>query len=489
MPRFQQTPISRRGVLRASALLAAAAGAGTTGSALLAGCDGNEEPQQSPSAPRLELIAPTGPCPVGTVSLHLVDPSRTDPGSAGKGARQLMVHIRYPATAAGPADFAPWMGTAAAVEFRDKLIPPTGPSTAGPGAGAGSGAAATAPPGGPPPAGPPGGPPPGGPPGGNGSSGGPVMQQMPGSIGSAAPVRIGAFEFPLSHARSGVAARAGLSAPLVLWSPGHGDPAALGTQLSEELASRGYVVVAIDHTYDSEVVEFPDGRVEVPPSGSGTVDLGNAITTRVADTRFVLDQLVSLKSGQNPDVEHRPLPNGLAGCLDTSAVGVAGHSLGGTTAAGVMAADQRVRAGINLDGSMVVPDHGTRPTALAAAIGKRPFLLMTGDGHGPDGNDPTVREFWSGLAGWRRWLGVTGAQHQSFTDRQTLLARIAALGLVDESGKAAIAGMIGTVDPARSVAAQRHYVSAFFDLHLRGKDVGSFTGPSASYPEVRFLAN
>ncbi|MCP3803204.1 hypothetical protein NLX83_28390 [Allokutzneria sp. A3M-2-11 16] len=46
---------------------------------------------------------------------------------------------------------------------------------------------------------------------------------------------------------------------------------------------------------------------------------------------------------------------------------------------------------------------------------------------------------------------------------------------------------IGTVDPARSVAAQRAYVAAFFDLHLRGKNTGLLDGSSPLFPELTFV--
>ena len=75
-------------------------------------------------------------------------------------------------------------------------------------------------------------------------------------------------------------------------------------------------------------------------------------SVRIADTRFVLDELASLASGRNPDAEHRPLPSGLSTALDLAKVGMFGHSLGGATAAKAMAADARISAGINLDGSM-----------------------------------------------------------------------------------------------------------------------------------------
>jgi hypothetical protein len=45
--------------------------------------------------------------------------------------------------------------------------------------------------------------------------------------------------------------------------------------------------------------------------------------------------------------------------------------------------------------------------------------------------------------------------------------------------------MIGTIDPARSVAAQRMYVGAFFDLHLRGRATTIFD--RAAHPDVRIV--
>ena len=42
------------------------------------------------------LPEPTGPCPVGTTSLHLTDASRPDPWATGVNARELMVSLWYP---------------------------------------------------------------------------------------------------------------------------------------------------------------------------------------------------------------------------------------------------------------------------------------------------------------------------------------------------------------------------------------------------------
>ena len=80
------------------------------------------------------------------------------------------------------------------------------------------------------------------------------------------------------------------------------------TFLLEELASHGFVVAAIDHTYNSEPVAFPDGRVvtaqhvrameDVSTSSAEEVQLigNNEVERQALDDRFVLDQLAAWKS-------------------------------------------------------------------------------------------------------------------------------------------------------------------------------------------------
>ncbi|SNY63963.1 alpha/beta hydrolase family protein [Paractinoplanes atraurantiacus] len=62
--------------------------------------------------PRLTLPPPTGPCPVGTVALRLLDKSRPDPFTGAAGHRELMVAVWYPARDAGGRPRAPWMDPA-----------------------------------------------------------------------------------------------------------------------------------------------------------------------------------------------------------------------------------------------------------------------------------------------------------------------------------------------------------------------------------------
>ncbi len=47
--------------------------------------------------------------------------------------------------------------------------------------------------------------------------------------------------------------------------------------------------------------------------------------------------------------------------------------------------------------------------------------------------------------------------------------------------------LVGTIDPDRSLAAQRAYLAAFFDLHLRHRDSQLLDGPTRRYPDVQLI--
>src|SRR4051794_9589007 len=63
----------------------------------------------TPGPARLTLPRPTGPYPLGTVSLHLVDRSRPDPVAGPGHYRELMASIWYPATKVTRYPLAQWM--------------------------------------------------------------------------------------------------------------------------------------------------------------------------------------------------------------------------------------------------------------------------------------------------------------------------------------------------------------------------------------------
>ena len=209
----------------------------------------------------------------------------------------------------------------------------------------------------------------------------------------------------------------------------------------------------------------PAGAVRVPESPSDFA----------ADARFLLDCLEQIAAGRNPDVDRRPLPDGLAGSLDLDRVGMFGWSKGGTATALATLADDRIRAGLAFDGPM-------EPTITADLA--KPFLMMSAVF--TRSSDPDAQEFWTRLKGWRRYLQLAGAEHPSFTDAEGLILPVARLlGLTQDQ----VEGFVGTMDPNEGVRILQAYPRAFFDLHLRCRADASrlLDGPSPDFPSVRFL--
>jgi dienelactone hydrolase len=183
-----------------------------------------------------------------------------------------------------------------------------------------------------------------------------------------------------------------------------------------------------------------------------------------------------LNAGQNPDADGRRLPNGLAGALDLSKIGMFGHSLGGSAAATAMDADPRISAGIDMDGNLTNYDGTLMPVAEHGLA--RPFLLMGKDGITDTG--PGWQAFRAHTPSWTRQLTLRGSEHASFTDAEALLPQ---LGLPP----ATRTENIGTIDPATAIRTNEAYGSAYFDHWLRGRCGQLLDGPSNQYPAMEFV--
>lgn len=247
--------------------------------------------------------------------------------------------------------------------------------------------------------------------------------------------------------------------PLVVLSPGYTNPRATLTALAEDLASHGDVVAVIGHTYENYATSFPDGHFttcascDVPHDKAFWAKLAHG---RAADVSFVLDELV----GPHPKWRG-------ANLIDPHRIAMGGHSAGGGSAPAAMAADPRIRAGFDIDGSIDAPLTADLP---------RPFLFL---GKYPPGapvppcSDPSWMSAWQRMTGWKRWLEVTDAQHASFTD----------IGLFgDELG----VDFGADIASARVQEITRAYLGAFVDQALRGEPRPLLARPSPRYPEVNF---
>lgn len=260
------------------------------------------------------------------------------------------------------------------------------------------------------------------------------------------------------HAEAGAPIDLRLGAlPVVLYSPGFRASRVLGTVLVEELASHGYAVVTIDHTFEAFAVEFPGGRVEVgvqPPPQSEPLELVKflmrLIAARVPDTRFVLGWLAALQTGRHSGVEQPPLVEGLRGALGRFEIGMFGHSNGGFAAGETMVHDERIHAGIDMDGSL---GYGIELGEVAERGLDKPFMLMGAQREdGTDHNhltDPSWVEFWRNQRDFKLDLTLRNSGHFSYSDAQAVLSQVAEpLNIPRER----VERLIGTIDPARAIA-------------------------------------
>jgi hypothetical protein len=451
--------LGRRGFLAAAAAVTGGVVTAPVGTARAAATGTSAPP---PARLRLTVPAPTGPHAVGMIALHLVDRSRQDPFLPAPHPRELMISLWYPARRQQPAasryPFAPWIPPAAGPLLLAQLIPsPLVPVTL---------------------------------PGG-------VIGYQPGPPLS---ISLDGVGLPVTPARLGAAvAPLPAGCPVVLYSPGAEVDREFGTTQAADLASHGYIVATIDHTYEAAEVVFPGGRIAVqanPQPAQATV-----LTTRIADVQFVLDSLEALAAGANPDAEHHPLPAGLARALNLPRTGMFGHSLGGDTAAQVMAIDDRIIAGLDLDGTIepavpfTPPQADQLATDVARKLGGRPFMFLCSQGVTPfktpgEPEAAGIPGFWQGLSGWRLFLSMNGSAHFSYTDYEAFLSQLTAAGIITASqASEVVTPYIGTIAPAQAIAAQRAYIGAFFDLHLRHHDTHLLDGPSSRYPEMAFVAS
>ena len=200
--------------------------------------------------------------------------------------------------------------------------------------------------------------------------------------------------------------------PVIIFLTGNVGSRAFYTSLVSGLASHGYVVLAIDHPYEAMIAELADSTIATTIENylKDEPDLlqfmKRRLDLRVADVRFVLNQLDNIKSPSDS----------FFSALDKTRILIAGHSLGGASAAFAMAVDSRIKAAANIDGTL----YGE----LSELKEKRHFLLIESK---KDNSDRFLRyekgnqQFFNHFGGGYRYE-ISRADHYSFTDAPLLLS-------------------------------------------------------------------
>ncbi len=307
---------------------------------------------------QLRFPRPTGPFPVGTTELHLVDAEPDDPYVPGR-PRELMISVWYPADPRGPSQRRTSRRCTAQRVRRGRRDRATAAGRHG------------------------------------------RLDRRPHPRRTSAPVRPG-------------------RRPVVVFSPGFGVPRGLASIMVAELASRGYVVVTVDHTYEAAGRGVPRRATRSTDVAAGVVrpagprDAGGRRTVRAGPADH------DSPAAHNPDAERRHLPQGLGEILDLTP-----HrrirSLGRRHHLGRR--DGRRPPGEAPASTSTAPSPTatpTRPTARRSRTAPTARSCCFGaGGTGPNGGPQTHRTepswglFWDNSTGWKRDLNVPHGQHYS----------------------------------------------------------------------------
>ncbi|KKO51708.1 alpha/beta hydrolase family protein [Paenibacillus sp. DMB20] len=271
--------------------------------------------------------------------------------------------------------------------------------------------------------------------------------------------------------------------PILIFSHGMTGFRSQNTFQVEELASYGYIVVGIDHPYDAAATVYPDGREILIQTHnlSGFEGLDEHMPLWTEDVSFILDRLEQLNRQDEQDL--------FTGRLDLDRIGMFGHSYGGATAAQMLMKDARIKAAINMDGTLYgdpMPSTGLTKPYLQMngekSIDKAVFNNKLDQAIAQSGKtkedyeefwDETVRRRSNALQGGGYTMTIPHTSHMSFTDFHLFSP------LLPNPGE----------DP-RSVHRIINEVSVtFFDQFLKGVSNSDMDRLAEKYPDIELVHN
>ncbi|CAG8961332.1 hypothetical protein HYFRA_00013793 [Hymenoscyphus fraxineus] len=257
---------------------------------------------------------------------------------------------------------------------------------------------------------------------------------------------------------------------VLLFSGGYGQSREDYGATIARLVSRGYIIVSVDHPFDSNFVAYPDGHnaTLVPSQPVDPIAAANsAIDIRVKDL-----QAVTAALREKSFVKQIPGANNK---LDKPS-GIFGHSFGGAAAASLMSQNKELKCGINLDGTF----WGNVPV-ISASLSPRPFLTLASDGHNAV-TDPSWALFRAsgGRKARQGFFGITGSSHPAYTDFAYLYGILKKSGI---PGVPDLGNTFGTIDGARMLEVEGTLLERFFERCFEGED-DPFKGLGKGLAEV-----
>jgi len=253
-----------------------------------------------------------------------------------------------------------------------------------------------------------------------------------------------------------------ISYPVLIFSHGMAGHRRQNTDILLELASHGYIVVAMDHK-DAFAAVFPSGEVVRGAPGTPCEGLNSSVVDyRTHDFLFVMDELTRLNAND-------PL---LAGRLDLERLGAIGKSMGGMTVAEVGRLDARCKAVVIMDAGYTLE----MLTNLTQFSLQKPFLSMSSTMDRPvcsnfgEWLSSSLALFTNAMSN-AFWFQIQNSTHNSHSDRSSLINDTSGTGNPTAASKA----ISQTI---------RACTLSFFDKYLKNQDDHLLDDPAAVHTNI-----
>lgn len=263
--------------------------------------------------------------------------------------------------------------------------------------------------------------------------------------------------------------------PILIFSHGSYSKASGYYAIIEEIVSHGYIVLNINHTYESTGTLFPDGSLklynqEYDKKYISTKEMGelawnssqNYNNSKNEKERLAVSENI-LKNYIAADISKRwskdiisvidklqdwNKNSFLANHLDISRIGVFGHSQGGSSIGQALLDDNRIKAGVNLDGVQWGEMIDKKLT--------KPFLLISSEWISPHPNFNKYA-YKNGSTDVFYNAKIKNSGHSSFMDIPLMIN----IPPLNEGG---------TINKKEAYKIINKTVILFFDNHLKNKE-------------------
>jgi dienelactone hydrolase len=261
--------------------------------------------------------------------------------------------------------------------------------------------------------------------------------------------------------------------PLVIFSHG-----AFGYRMSnystyQELASNGYIVCSIDHTYHAFMTKQEDGSTIIAnmdfinsamAATNGDISAEETyklqkdwMKLRTGDMAFVLDYIRKTAVSNNADALYKS--------MDLDHIGLMGHSLGGATAARIGRTDKDIDAVAVIDGTMLgeITGFENGKDVVSNVPYPKPIMNFYNEEHYKDAladkeNYPNMVAAKNALDSYQ--VVIKGSGHMNFTDLAIISPFLSKM-----------LGGLGPVDSRYALEKLNEDLLRFFDHYLKSSKV------------------